>query len=130
MPRKPKVQGESGFSAKLRKALSLQLTGSRWIKMAGSEFMESGISDILGCADGRFVAIEVKINNNWFSAVQIEFLRSIDKAGGVAVGYMLDAGKHYIIPVSALGHKGNRHREQWVEIEFPSELHKIIWSIE
>lgn len=129
-PRKPKVQGESAFSAKLRKALTLQLSGSRWMKMAGNEFMENGISDLLGCADGRFVAIEVKTNKNWFDPLQVQYLKSIDAAGGVAIGYLKDGDTHYIIPVTALGQRGNRHRELWVEIDFPSELHKILWSIE
>lgn len=130
IPKTPHKQGESDKSAKLRKALAIKIPGSRWMKMVGNEFMEAGISDILGVVDGRFIAIEVKLGDNWFSPLQVEFLKDIDKAGGVAVGYIIDEDRHYIVPVTAIGHRGNRHREQWVEIRFPDEVHKIMWSVE
>lgn len=44
----------------------------------------SGISDILLCVEGRFVAIELKIEGNKPSRLQLEFLKNIKDAGGVS----------------------------------------------
>jgi len=43
----------------------------------------SGISDLLICAEGKFVAIELKIGNNKPSDLQKLYLSNIKKAGGI-----------------------------------------------
>lgn len=43
-----------------------------------------GISDILGCYKGRFVAIEVKTRTGKASPAQEQFLERVRKAGGIA----------------------------------------------
>jgi len=43
-----------------------------------------GSSDILGCVDGRFIAIEVKGAKGRLSLHQKEFLNNINEKGGLA----------------------------------------------
>ena len=43
-----------------------------------------GVSDILGCIDGRFIAIEVKSEKGKLSAEQREFIAKVKDNGGVA----------------------------------------------
>jgi hypothetical protein len=58
----------------------------RWTKVHGGDpYQESGISDILGCYRGRFVAIEVKRPGGKVSPLQQRFLEDVEKAGGYAI---------------------------------------------
>lgn len=65
------------------------------IKQHGSAFSQAGVSDLLGCLDGVFVAAEVKAPDNYGHSVdravekgptvkQVAFLEKVAKAGGVA----------------------------------------------
>tara|TARA_R100001244_G_scaffold6881_1_gene9180 strand:- start:28 stop:276 length:249 start_codon:yes stop_codon:yes gene_type:complete len=75
-------------------------------------------------------AIEVKLGNGWFSPMQIKFLREVERAGGIALGFLKKDNDNYLIPINAMGHKGNRHRELWVKIEYPKDLYMIfVWDI-
>lgn len=44
-----------------------------------------GIPDIIGCMDGKFIAIECKAKGNTPTALQRRELEAIHKAGGVAM---------------------------------------------
>lgn len=44
-----------------------------------------GISDIIGMINGRFFAIEIKTRKGAFQAGQEEFLRSVNRAGGIGI---------------------------------------------
>lgn len=44
---------------------------------------ESGVSDLLFCVRGRFVAIELKIDNNTPTDLQKQFLEDVERAGGI-----------------------------------------------
>lgn len=46
---------------------------------------ELGISDILACYKGRFIAIEVKSTGKKASNTQMEFLIRVDRAGGIGL---------------------------------------------
>jgi hypothetical protein len=57
-------------------------------KVHGGMYQTSGISDILACIDGNFVAIEVKRQSpaiNYCTELQKNFLDLIRGAGGVAM---------------------------------------------
>ncbi len=43
-----------------------------------------GVPDIVGCYKGRMIAIEVKAPKGYLSDHQIEFLKRINEAGGLA----------------------------------------------
>ena len=47
-------------------------------------YAKAGVSDILACIKGRFVAIEVKRPGNKPSAVQLQFIEAINSIGGLA----------------------------------------------
>lgn len=47
-----------------------------------SDRYNSGVSDILVCAAGRFVAIELKVGYNKATELQKQFLNEIREAGG------------------------------------------------
>jgi len=98
---------------------------SKWWKNHGTEFSERGMSDIMGVVNGRLISIEVKVNNGWFTPLQIKFLKDINVAGGTGIGLLKKDNDVYIIPVSAMGHKGNRHRELWVKLSYPEDLNAI-----
>lgn len=87
---------ETRLVAKMR-AAGKAAYGSRLvqIKYHGSEFGEAGVSDLLDCIDGVFVACEVKAPESYGGSVeralaegptpkQRAFIARIRKAGGVA----------------------------------------------
>jgi hypothetical protein len=65
-----------------------------------SDSKTSGISDIILCVHGTFVAVELKIEGNKPTALQGQFLKDVVKAGGVAgVAYNWQHFKDIINPV-------------------------------
>lgn len=76
---------ESRYWPKLKTAiLGVFGTRARLFKVVGHQYQESGISDILGCICGKYIAIELKGMRLEFQPGQKEFLRSIENAGGIA----------------------------------------------
>lgn len=47
-------------------------------------YAKAGVSDILACIKGRFVAIEVKRPGNKPTAVQLQFIAAVNNIGGLA----------------------------------------------
>lgn len=87
---------EAALVKKMREAAKDRY-GKRFvsIKYHGSQFSEAGVSDLLCCLDGVFVACEVKAPENYGNSVeraeekgptlkQTEFLYKIADAGGIA----------------------------------------------
>jgi len=72
---------ESALQAYVMKRLKA-LPNTHFFKVA--DRFTSGISDIIGCVNGRFVAIELKVGYNKPTALQKAFLKLIEKAGGVS----------------------------------------------
>lgn len=61
------------------------------IKIAGGPYQRPGISDLLVCGEGKFIAIEVKRPGGRLSPLQEQFLHDIRAAGGLAfVAYSID----------------------------------------
>ena len=62
-----------------------------WINKSPSRWDRRGIVDIIGCYNGRFVAIELKHPNQFsdprkgLTEPEALFLRRVQKAGGIAV---------------------------------------------
>ena len=50
----------------------------------GGPMGEKGVSDIIGCKDGRFLAIEIKTEKGRVTPHQQRFLDRVNEAGGVA----------------------------------------------
>ena len=55
----------------------------RHFKAAQGRFSEAGVSDIIACYQGRFYALEVKSKAGKPTEIQLQFGKSIEKAGGV-----------------------------------------------
>lgn len=45
---------------------------------------EKGVSDIIGCKDGRMIAIEIKTPGGKVTSHQQRFIDRVNEAGGVA----------------------------------------------
>ena len=96
MTKKKTYKKESDLVADMRKTLA-NWFGGRWIKIHGGPYQEKGLPDILGCLEGRFIAIEVKLpgKEKTLTPSQDKFLESITLAGGIAfmsssIAYSLD----------------------------------------
>jgi len=60
-------------------------------KHFGGPMSQRGISDLLGCYQGRFLALEVKRPGNKPSDDQIRFIENVKASGGIAgVVYSID----------------------------------------
>lgn len=64
----------------------LKQLGGYWIKTHGNPFQKSGLSDIIGCFQGRFIALEVKLpkKRSNLTLRQKIFLQKIKEAGGIS----------------------------------------------
>ena len=60
----------------------LQANGYYAIKVEKAN--RAGVPDILACASGRFIGLEIKIGNNKPSALQESHIRQINEANGIA----------------------------------------------
>lgn len=76
---------ESDLVAAMKKALTKRV-GGKWIKIHGGPYQEKGLSDLLGCVNGRFIAIEVKLpgKERKLTKYQSKFLEEIESQGGLA----------------------------------------------
>lgn len=75
--------------AKLKKRIKdfLESEGALVVAIhgGGDPFQEVGISDLLACFKGRFIAVEVKQPGEKPSPMQSRFLRRVSDAGGIAI---------------------------------------------
>ena len=77
-------QPESKLSRRIMEALRLE--GYFCFKVHGSEYMMAGLPDIIVCAEGKFIGLEVKMPSarSNVSPVQRLVHTKIEHAGGVA----------------------------------------------
>lgn len=79
-------QPESRLQKKIQDRLRREV-GGWWFKQHGGPFTPAGIPDLIGCVEGLFFALEVKLprKSSKPSAIQLETIRDIViKGGGVA----------------------------------------------
>ena len=71
---------------KKMKELLKQRFGGFWFKVHGGPFQAAGIPDLIGCAEGCFIAIEVKRPERMdqVSTLQAVTLDQISRSGGLA----------------------------------------------
>ena len=79
------IQPESRLQRKIQDAIKIK--GWFCFKVHGSEFMMAGLPDLIVCADGLFIGLEVKLpsTRNNTSARQDYVHGLIQAAGGTAV---------------------------------------------
>jgi hypothetical protein len=83
-------QKESGRTKLIREGLHKAFPGSRWVKIHGDHFQESGIADLIGCVAGRYVAIEMKTSAGQWDPLQKIFCEEVEKAGGIYILWTID----------------------------------------
>ena len=76
-------QPESRLQKKIQDLLRKEV-GGWWFKVWGGPFTPAGIPDLIGCVDGMFFALEVKLpkKSSKPSAIQLETIRDIVMKGG------------------------------------------------
>lgn len=77
------MKPETKFKCKVLLHLKKKYPGSYYHKAA--DMFTSGIPDIEGCFNGRFVGIELKVWPNKATLIQLETIRRIKAAGGIAI---------------------------------------------
>jgi len=77
---------ETRLVGRVKSALLAGFPGSFWFKVHGGPFQQAGLPDLIGCVQGRFLALEVKHpdQSHPVSAIQQEILRLLTEAGAVA----------------------------------------------
>jgi len=76
---------EASLVTRIKRALKRE-RGGRWIKVHGGPYQEAGISDIIGCWQGTFYAMEVKLpgKEKTLTNLQQAFIDDINGSGGRA----------------------------------------------
>jgi len=76
---------ESVLTKKILKALESEV-GGWWMKVHGGPYQAAGVPDLLGCVNGKFIALEVKRpgNRRGLTPLQAEVISQIKENGGVA----------------------------------------------
>lgn len=74
---------EAKVKAKIHAAL--KAADAYAVNYIGGQYAKSGTPDILACVNSTFIGIEAKAGSNKPTALQIQALRNIDKAGGLAL---------------------------------------------
>lgn len=126
-------QGPEGRLIDRAKKAAQEKYGNRlvWLKHHGGPFATAGISDLLICLDGVFVAIEMKAPENYsnstYKAVttgptvkQRSFIDRVETAGGVG-GYAASVeGVLYLLDEAAERALGLNHRRREEHPDFVS----------
>ncbi len=76
---------------RIKKSITDWLSAKRifhWVNQAGKipgrRLIKTGITDILGCYNGRLLAIEVKSEKGLVTLEQTRFMREVLENGGIA----------------------------------------------
>ena len=75
-----------------------EIKNSYWIKI--QQVALKGVPDILGTINGRFIALELKIEGDKADKLQEYVLQEIDKSGGIALVVNpsnFEQAKNYIV---------------------------------
>jgi hypothetical protein len=75
---------ETRLRIKIVEALKFNFPGLRPIKIHGNQYQEAGITDLICCYKGLFIAIEVKQPGEFSEPIQARFQKTIRDAGGYA----------------------------------------------
>lgn len=110
-------QPEGRLVKKILKALREDI-GGWWFKVWGGPFQQAGIPDIVGCCEGLFFALEVKIGRNQLEDIQVETIERIREDGkGIAtevrtVKQALDVVRQGLAEAGRLSTRSRRTRNR------------------
>ena len=74
---------EADITTRIRNYLMIRRI-FHWKVWQGPMSQPKGVSDIIGCYKGRFLAIEVKKPGGKLTLMQAKFLAQVEDAGGIA----------------------------------------------
>lgn len=74
---------ESQFQAKVVKYLR-SLPNTWLVNIWGGGFQTAGVPDVIACINGRFIALELKVEQGRASPLQSRNIEKINEAGGYA----------------------------------------------
>lgn len=80
------TQPETRLQRRIQKALKKTFPNSWWFKVWGGPFQSAGIPDLIGCVEGHFMSLEVKVPEKGEpSTIQLETMATIREAGGLSL---------------------------------------------
>lgn len=76
---------EGKLQRQIRKRLEEEI-GGVWFKEHGGPYSSEGVSDIIGCLAGKFIAFEVKLpgKEKTLTRLQQKFIEQVKANGGIA----------------------------------------------
>ena len=75
---------EAALKAKIKAYLKKNYPQAVQFSPIAGRFSTIGVSDIVCCIEGRFVALEVKVPGNHATTLQKDFIMRVEAAGGIA----------------------------------------------
>lgn len=103
--KKSKQDLESAFQRDA--ILEIEKMGGYVIKIHVSAYQSQGEPDLICCYKGRFVAFELKVKGNKPSALQLEKIEDIKRAGGIALPvYSINEIKETLYEISRIQQGG------------------------
>lgn len=85
----------------------IESMGGYVIKIHVSAYQSQGEPDLVCCYKGRFIAFELKVDGNKPSALQLEKIHDIQKAGGIALPiYNINEIKEILYEISRVQQGG------------------------
>ncbi len=81
---------EADITKQIRDVLDLKGIW-HWKQWQGPMSEPKGVSDILGCFEGKLLAIEVKVPGRYLTSDQVIFIDNVNTAGGIGfVAYSVE----------------------------------------
>lgn len=77
----------------------LESLGAMSVKYHGGPFGQSGVSDLIVCHFGKYVALEIKKPGNKPTALQLRFIEQVKEHGGLAGVVYTDSFKEDILNI-------------------------------
>ena len=103
--KKSKSELEAAFQKEAKELI--EKLGGYVIKVHVSAYQSQGEPDLVCCYEGRFVAFELKIPGNKPSALQLEKMEDIKRAGGIALSaYSINEIKEQLYEISRVRQGG------------------------
>jgi hypothetical protein len=76
---------ESNLQSTIKKHLKKEFPKSWWMKVHGGPYQIAGVPDLLGCVEGNFIALEVKMpDGDPPTKIQKQQMKRIKRAEGYA----------------------------------------------
>jgi Holliday junction resolvase len=92
---------EGRLQKKIKEALIKEFPFSFWFKSHGGPYQTKGIPDLIGCVNGIYVGIEVKVpgKEKTLTKIQKHTIGQIMTAGGIA--FMSTSAEHAIATIKS-----------------------------